>query len=307
MNIMRATFFAATLFAVTGLMVAVPVSAAEAEFDAAIKCGSCEYWNQPQVPFKIYGNTYYVGTIGLSSILIASDNGLILLDGDLPQSAPLIDANIRSLGFRTEDIRLIVNSHVHFDHVGGIAALQRATGAIVAASVASAKAIKAGVLQRDDPQFGLGRQSTAFPAVKEVKIVKDGEVLRVGSLAITAHLTPGHTAGGTTWTWKSCEQSRCLNIVYADSLNAVSSDDYRFSDHPQWVESFHRSITVVEKLPCDILISVHPEFADIQGKLARIKADQQTNPFIDNQACQHYAADAAEKLKNRLLTEQQAK
>jgi len=180
--------------------VLVPFAAAAApvfKADASKKCDACEAWNAPQEPFRVFGNTYYVGVAGLSAVLIASDRGLILLDGDLPQSAPLIDANIRKLGFRTEDLRLIVNSHAHFDHAGGIAALQRASGATVAASAWGARAIENGAPPADDPQYAFGAAATSFPAAKHVKVVADGETLAVGPLAITAHLTPGHTPGGT--------------------------------------------------------------------------------------------------------------
>src|SRR5215213_8788178 len=97
--------------------------------DRPITCFDCVEWNTPREPFRVFGNTYYVGTTGLTSVLIASDAGSILLDGALSQSARLIDRNIRTLGFRPGDIELIVNSHAHFDHAAGIAALQRASGA----------------------------------------------------------------------------------------------------------------------------------------------------------------------------------
>src|SRR5262245_43364058 len=101
--------------------------------DSPIECPQCITWNVPLQPFRVFGNTYYVGTAELSAILITGDDGLVLLDAALPQSAPLIDANIRALGFDTANVRLILNSHTHFDHAGGIAALQRATRATVAA------------------------------------------------------------------------------------------------------------------------------------------------------------------------------
>ena len=128
--------------------------------DPPHQCDSCDEWNKPREPFKIFGNTYYVGTEGLSSLLIVGDSGLILLDGGLEQSAALIDANIRKLGFRTEDVKLIVNSHGHYDHAGGIAALQRASGATVAASPSGADALQRGENTIDDPQYRLreGRQ-----------------------------------------------------------------------------------------------------------------------------------------------------
>src|SRR5690606_831091 len=130
-----------------------------------------------------------------------SDNGHILLDAALPQSVPIIQDSVRSLGFRFEDIRLVVNSHAHYDHAGGIAAVQRLTKAEVAASAVGAQALEQGAPLASDPQAESGH----YAPVKPVRVVRHGETLRVGPLAITAHLTPGHTPGSTTWTWRSCE------------------------------------------------------------------------------------------------------
>jgi metallo-beta-lactamase class B len=275
--------------------------------DRPKECASCVDWNAAHEPFRIFGNTYFVGVAGLSSVLIASDKGLILLDGGLPQSAPLIDANIRRLGFRTDDVRLIVNSHAHFDHAGGIAALQRASGAIVAASASGARAVESGKPPPDDPQYALGEEANRFPPVKHVRVVADGETLRVGSLAVTAHLTPGHTPGSTTWTWSSCEGARCLQIVYADSLNPVSAPGFRFTGdatHPNITESFRRSISTVASLPCDILLAVHPSFAGMEDKLKRRREQPGSEPFVDPKACRSYAADAANWLDQRISEEQ---
>lgn len=258
------------------------------------------------MPFRVFGNTYFVGTAGLSSVLIISPGGLILLDGDLPQSAPEIDAHIRALGFRTADIRLILVSHVHFDHVGGVHALEALTGSRVVASAPASQALARGNLLPDDPQFGLGPASTMFPAVAEVMSVKDGETVRVGTLAVTAHLTPGHTPGSTTWTWNSCEGPRCLNVVYADSLNAVSADGFRFTGdatHGSIEVSFRKSISIVEHLPCDVLITVHPEFSQIFEKLAQRTQRPDTNPFVDAGACRAYATSARATLDQRVLSE----
>ena len=137
---------------------------------------------RPRAPFRVFGNTYYVGVAGLSAILVTSDAGSILLDGGLPQSAALIDENIRALGFRTEAIRLIVNSHAHYDHAGGIAALQRLSGATVAASGSGARALERGGPGADDPQYASG-QSTMYPRVNKVRAVADGETLTVGRLS----------------------------------------------------------------------------------------------------------------------------
>ncbi|HLK88555.1 MAG TPA: subclass B3 metallo-beta-lactamase [Polyangia bacterium] len=281
--------------------------------DAPKACDNCAAWNAPQEPFRVFGNTYYVGPAGLGAVLVASERGLILLDGGLPQSAPLIDVNIRKLGFRTEDLRLIVNSHAHFDHAGGIAALARASGATVAASAWGARAIEAGAPPADDPQHAFGPAATSFPAVKHVQVVADGETLRVGPLAITAHLTPGHTPGSTTWTWRSCEGARCLQIVYADSLNAVSAPGFRFSGdgtHPGVEAAFRASIATVAGLPCDILLAVHPSFAGMDDKLRRRReraggpgVDPGADPFVDPGACRAYARDAEARLDQRIAEE----
>jgi metallo-beta-lactamase class B len=262
-------------------------------------------WNTPQEPFRIFGNTYYVGTAGLSSILITSDAGHILIDGALPQSAPLIVANIRALGFEPRDVRLVLNSHEHFDHAGGLAALQRATGARVAASPAAARALRQGHPTPEDPQYGSGLKAR-YDAIQQVEAIADRKTLQVGSIAITPHFTPGHTPGATTWAWRSCEGSRCVDVVYADSLTPVSDDGFRFTGDatkPSRVETFRGSIARVEQLPCDIILAPHPEFTDVIGKGARLKAGAAENPFIDPAACRTFVAAARKRLEERIAKE----
>lgn len=294
-----------------GALVALPSPSSAARpflADPAVACEACVEWNVPRVPFRIFGNTYYVGVAGLSAVLITSEKGHILLDGGLPQSAPLIHDNIRALGFRTEEVRLIVNSHAHFDHAGGIAALQRYSHAEVAASAAGAKALSAGQPLADDPQYGFGPKANAFPAVPRVRAVQDGETLRVGPLSITAHLTPGHTTGSTTWTWRSCEGPRCLDVVYADSLNPVSAPGYRFSGGPKSagiVAGFRQSIATVAALPCDLVLSVHPDLVSLEEKQkARAARPKGPDPFVDPRGCRTYAKEAAQRLDTRLAEEQ---
>ncbi len=269
-------------------------------------CPLCPKWNAPQAPFKVYGNTYYVGVHGLSAVLISTTQGLILLDAGLAQSAPLIESNIRKLGFRVKDIKFILNSHAHFDHAGGIAGLQHASGAIVLASADGAKALRHGKLEPDDPQFGFGA-GTGFPRVKKVRAFEDGETLKLGDVAITAHLTPGHTPGSTTWTWSSCENGHCLNVVYADSLNAISAPGFRFLGNDKRAgmsETFRHSIAVVHDLPCDVLLTVHPDISNTLEKLEQRQNGAAPDAFIDNGACRAYADKASRQLKERLEQEQ---
>ncbi|HEV3049171.1 MAG TPA: subclass B3 metallo-beta-lactamase [Longimicrobium sp.] len=261
-------------------------------------CPSCAEWNQLQAPVRIHGNTYYVGTHGLAAVLITSPEGHVLIDGALPNSAPLILQNIRALGFDPADIRLILNSHAHFDHSGGIAALQRASGARVAASGPSAPVLERGNSGEDDPQHGV---LLDFPAVANVQRFADDETLRVGAIAVTAHLTAGHTPGGTTWTWRSCDDAGCVDMVYADSQTPVSADGFRYSDsraYPTAVADFERGYRTLEALPCDILITPHPAASQLWERLAR-----GPGALVDPMACKRYAANARQQLQRRLESE----
>jgi len=296
---------------IAGLAILLALSLFQAptfKSDPPHKCDSCDEWNKPREPFKVFGNTYFVGTDGLSAILIAGDAGLILLDGGLEQSAAVIDANIRKLGFKTQDITLIVNSHGHYDHAGGIAALQRASGAMVAASPSGADALRRGENTTDDPQYGFGKAANGFPPVKSVKVIKDSETLSVGTLSITANFTPGHTPGSTTWTWKSCEGKECLNIVYADSVSAISADGFRFTDSPERVNAFRRSISRLGELPCDIVISTHPSATNLDEKIRKRASAEKggPDPFVDH-GCKALAATAMKGLEARIAQEKQGK
>ncbi len=252
-------------------------------------CEACAEWNRPQTPFRIFANTYYVGPRGLSAILITSDEGHVLVDGALPESAAAIASSVRALGFKVEDIRLIVNSHAHFDHAGGIAELQRLSGAMVAATAWSAPVLTTGVVPASDPQFGT---VPVMAPVKNVKTVKDGDTLRIGPLAVTAHETPGHTPGGTSWTWQSCDGSTCVDFVYADSLSAVSADGFLFTrnrDYPNALADFERSFRTLEGVACGILLTPHPEAS--RGWMK------------DPAACRNYVAAARERLRTRVAAE----
>lgn len=282
---------------------AATVTAGEPVDAEHVHCDNCDGWNQAQAPFNIFGNTWYVGTAGLSSILITSPGGHVLLDGALPQSAAQIQANIIALGFRIEDVKLILNSHEHWDHAGGIAALQRASGAEVAASPAAARVLRAGTVGSDDPQFDAA-SPVNIPKVSEVTEVADLGTAKGGDIVVKAYATPGHTPGSTTWSWTSCETDDCMKVVYADSLNPVSLGNFRFSGgngHPDISEQFAGSIARVAALPCDIVLSVHPGMTDTFEKLsARTEAK---NTFVNPSACSAYASAAQVKLRARLEEE----
>ncbi len=270
-------------------------------------CSHCAEWNRPQAPFQIFGNAYYVGTHGLSSVLITSDAGHILIDGDLPESAHQIVDNIQSLGFRVTDVKLILNSHVHFDHAGGIAELQRLSGARVIASPWSAAVMRKGGVSRGDPQFGV---LTPIAKVKNVHELRDGEKFHVGAIEVTSHLTPGHTPGGTSWTWKSCEGTLCHNLVYADSLSPISAGGFKFSgsrSYPKALEDFEKSFAFLESTPCDLLITTHPEASELWGRLEARKHGETPDPMVDWGACRRLAEQGRQQLRERLAQERDLK
>ena len=268
-----------------------------------LPCSSCAVWNVPQAPFRIYGDTYYVGPHGLSSILIGSDAGLVLIDGALPDSAAQIAANIQTLGFKIKDVKLILNSHAHYDHAGGIAELQRLSGAEVVVSPWSAEVMRKGGVGRGDPQTGTIR---GIARVARVRELHDGETVHVGPLALTAHFTPGHTPGGTSWTWRSCEGGRCLDMVYADSLSPVSADGFKFTqprEFPGAIAGFEKSFAFFDTVPCDILLTPHAESSGFWDRVEGRRKGVMPDPMIDGSLCRKLADNSRELLRKRVAIE----
>lgn len=255
-------------------------------------------WTAPQKPFRIYGNTWYVGPRGLGVFLVTALTGNVLIDGGVPGGAALIEANIRSLGFDLRDIKWILNSHAHSDHAGGIAQLAHDTGAQVIAGAADAALLERG--GRDDPQYG---DRFPFPPVRVARTVKDGETLRLGDLVLTAHATPGHTQGNTTWTWTSCESVRCLHMVDVGSLSAPGFRLVGNPKSPDIVKDFAHSFSMVAALPCDIPLAPHPGMVDFWARVDMLEQGK-ANALIDPAGCRAYADSArasfaAELVKQR--------
>ena len=257
-------------------------------------CVNDPSWTAPQKPFRIYGNTWHVGPRGLGVILITAPAGHVLIDGGVPENAPLIEANIRSLGINPRDIKWILNSHAHCDHAGGIAQLARASGAQVIAGAADAQLLARG--GRDDPHYG---DRFPFSPVHVTRSVADGESLRLGELVLTAHSTPGHTKGNTTWTWKSCEGTRCLHMVFVGSLSTPGYKLVANPKHTDIVKDYEHSFAVVEALPCEVAIAPHPGMVNFWGRVA--KRDQgDANALIDPTLCRAYAKGARESFAKEL-------
>jgi metallo-beta-lactamase class B len=283
--------------AAAGPVSAQAAPAAPAAAPAPAACHEDSGWDVPAAPFHVYGNTWFVGTCGISAILVVTPAGEVLIDGATEAAGPMIEANIRRLGFRLRDVRYILNSHAHLDHAGGIARLQRDTGAQVVGH--DAPALARGRGDRSDPQF---LSIKGFAPIANVRPIDDRKPLQLGGVAFTAHATPGHTPGSTSWTWQSCEGSRCLKLAYVDSLSAISDDDYRFSDdaaHPGALARMRASIATVADLPCDILLTPHP---DVSAMWSRFGSAASAPP-VDPDACRRVADHASAALEARLARE----
>ena len=262
----------------------------------AASCGGFDEWDKPGPPFRIHGNTYYVGTCGISSILVVSPEGHTVIDSGTDKGAEIVLANIRALGFDPRDVKVLLMSHEHFDHVGGMARLQAATGATIVATPEAAKVLRTGLPGADDPQAKSGHPP--FPPVtgKIVELTSESPQL-VGDAELRPITTPGHTPGALSWTWRDCGDGSCATIVYVDSLNPISADGYRFSDHAALVGAFRAGIAKVSAAPCDIVLAPHPGAVAMRDRLLG------TKPLRDPAGCRNYAATASARLDKRLADE----
>ena len=232
-------------------------------------------WTRPIAPFNIAGNVYYVGTEGLASYLIVAGKQAILLDGTLAQNAPLIERNIKSLGFELSDIKIIVDGHAHRDHVGAIAQLKRDTGASFYASAGDRRALEHGTH---------GGQTTYprghFPAVNVDHVVVDGEVIALGGVRLKAALTPGHTPGCTTWSTQVITPGKVLDVVFPCSLTVAGNVLAGNTAYPDIVRDYRHSFDTVDGMKADIVLTEHPDAADVLGRQER-RAAGDAAAFID--------------------------
>ncbi len=288
---------AATLFA-GGISATADAREAPGEWTGerlATACAGREGWSDPAPPARIHGNTWYIGTCGIAAILVTSDDGHVVIDAGPADAAPLLLANMRKLGFDPRDVRWILTSHEHHDHAGGLAMLQRETGAEVAALTSAASVLESGKVSADDPQAD--RLEPLAP-VRVSRALKDGDSVTLGRLAFTVHETPAHSPGSASWTWQACDAAfTCRMIAYADSTTTISADGYRFADHPDRVARVRAGFSRIAAMPCDILVTPHPSasnlFARLSGKAA----------LVEPGACRAYAATAEEKFNARLASE----
>ncbi len=218
-------------------------------------------WTQPQAPFHIVGNIYYVGSKGLAAYLIASPKGHILIDGTVAENAPLIEANIRRLGFRLQDVKILLNGHAHHDHAGALSQLKRDTGAQLLASPGDVWALEHG-RPRGDNTAGL----TSWPAVKVDRALADGEVIRLGPIALTTVFTPGHTPGCTSWTLPETVEGERQTVVFLCSLTVAGNVLVGNRPYPGIAADYLRTFDRLGEVHDDVVLPQHPEVTDVLGR-----------------------------------------
>ena len=256
-------------------------------------CEDWDEWDKRGPPFRIHGDSFYVGTCGIAAILVTAPQGHVLIDTGTEAGAETVLANVARLGFDPKDIAVLLSSHEHFDHVGGAALVQQRTGAKLYASAPAAAVLASGRASGDDPQADM--HDPMAPA-RVSRILAPGETVEVGPLRLTMIATPGHTPGAVSWQWQSCDGADCRSIVYADSLSPVSADDYRFSDHAAYLAAYRAGLGDLAARDCDILLTPHPSASQMRERLV-------AGDLTDANACKAYAASIYARIDERLAAE----
>jgi metallo-beta-lactamase class B len=234
-------------------------------------------------PHKVIGNIYYVGTNTLSSFLVVTPQGNILIDSTYERGVPTIEKSVTDLGFKFSDVKILLGNHAHGDHQEGDALVKQMTGAQVMAMAEDVPALQA-----------------MKPGGKEHpvdKVLHDGDTVTLGGTTLTAHLTPGHTRGCTTWTTTAQEGGKTYNVMFGCSLRPPAVVT------PEVADEFNRAFKTVRALPCDVQLGDHGAQYNMQEKFARLK-EGGPNPFVDPASCT-LEADVEEAMFHAILAEQQ--
>jgi metallo-beta-lactamase class B len=260
-------------------------------------------WKAPVPPRRLVGNVYYVGAIGVSSYLITTPEGHILLDTGFADTVPIIQRGVEQLGFRPSDIKLILSSHAHIDHTGGHAAMQRLTGADVVASAGDARVLESGGA---DDFIPFPKDLIVYEPVRVKRIVTDGEQVVLGGVALTAHLTPGHTRGATTWTMEVTEEARVLKVVFFSSASLNSGTRLLGRPaYPEIVQDFEATFARLKSLPCDIYFAPHGGQFAMAEKFARLDRGVK-DAFVDPEGWRTLIGNAEKAFRDQLKAEQEA-
>lgn len=271
--------------------------------NAAIK-KEWESWNTPFKPFRLIGNIHYVGASGISSFLITTPEGHILLDTGFETTVPRIRDSVTQLGFKLTDIKIILNSHAHTDHAGGHAAMQKLTGAKILMSEADAALLASGGTNDFTPY---SKEMMGYRPAKADRILRDGDKVMLGGTTLTCHLTPGHTKGATTWTMDVAEDGKTHHVVFFSSTSILPNVPLvNNAQYPGIADDLAASYKKLKALPCDVFLAPHTGFFNLPEKAERMERGVKLNPFIDAMAFKSFLEQAERKFLAQLEQERKA-
>lgn len=260
-------------------------------------------WSRPTEPFRVAGPVHFVGTGELGAYLVATSAGHVLIDGGLPSSAPVIEAAIRRLGFDPKDLRVLLTTQAHFDHVGSLAYFKKLSGARVEVMDGDAPVVESG--GRQDYLFGgPGNEAYQYEPVRVDRVLKDGDTVTLGGVTLTARRTPGHTPGSTTWLTTVDEAGKSYLVVFAASVSI--NPGTRFLDRPSYpgiADDFARSFALLESLRPDIFLGSHTSFFSMEEKRARLKAGAVPHSFVDPEGFRAHVAAKKRQFEELLARE----
>jgi len=296
----RLMLFGAALALAGGLFAqtsAVPDRSPVNTTQASIAAPGSPDWSEPFPPHRMIGNIYYVGSRGLASYLITTSAGHILINSNLKTSVPLIRASIEKLGFRFNDIKILLISHAHFDHDAGSAEIKQLTGAKYMVMDGDVAVVESG--GKSDFQYG-NDPTLSYPATKVDRVLHDGDEVKLGETVLTAHKTAGHTRGCTTWTLRVSEAGKTYDVVIVGSPNV--NPGYKLVNnvrYPEIADDYARGFRVLKSLPCDVFLGAHGSYYGIEAKYARLN-DGGPNPYIDSEGYKNYVADREQAFLSEL-------
>lgn len=259
-------------------------------------------WTEPFPAFRITGNIYYVGSKGLANYLITTPRGHILINSDMEANVPLIRASVESLGFKFSDIKILLISHAHGDHNAASDTIKKLTGAKYMVMQEDVGVVESG--GKSDFQYG-SDPTMLYAPTKVDRVLKDGDEVRLGDVVLTAHLTPGHTKGCTTWSMKVKDDSKTRNVVIVGSPNV--NPGYKLVDnalYPGIAADYEKMFRVLKSLPCDYFLGAHGSYFDLETKYAKFKAGAAT-AFIDPDGYKNYVAEREQAFRTELAKQKQ--
>jgi metallo-beta-lactamase class B len=251
----------------------------------------------PFPPHHVIANIYFVGSKGQADYLITTPQGHILINAGVEDNVPMIQQSVEKLGFKFSDVKILLLSHAHFDHDAGAAKIKELTGAKYFVMDADVPVVESG--GKKDFFYG-DKPGMLYPPAKVDRVLHDGDTVRLADTVLTAHLTPGHTKGCTTWTMKVQEGGKSLEVVIVGSPNV--NPGYKLvnnATYPQIAADYEKTFRVLRSLPCDVFLGAHGAYYDMEAKYPRLK-EGSANPFIDPEGYKAYVADREQAFRAEL-------